>query len=115
MRGWFFSWYRVTPEERQNFRLYATLGAYCFLLQELFRDPGDFWFTLAMASVGGIALLQVVMRSDSHWFDRFGFLLGGLVALLGWWLTGAYTLAIVALLILPALVVDVALHRKHVP
>jgi hypothetical protein len=90
---------------------------YGFLLLELVVPQGrrGFWFTLAIAPLGAISLLQIAMRSDSLWFDRAAMLLAASLGLLGWWLTGITMLAMIALLILLVCVVDVALHRRHLP
>ena len=114
MSAWYTSLFRTTPERRQISRPSAALIAYGLLVLQLFRDPGDavaFWFTLAIAPLGGISLLQVVMQSDSLWFDRFAMLLGGLLALLGAWLSGAYLLAGIGIAFLLFCVLDVALQR----
>jgi hypothetical protein len=115
MGAWYTSWFRTTPELRQISRPRTALVAYGFLVLHLFRDPGDrvaFWFTLTIALLGGVSLLQLAMQSDSLWLDRLALLLGGLVALLGSWLTGAYLLAGIGIPILLICVADVALQRR---
>jgi hypothetical protein len=115
MSARYTSWFRTTPERRQISRPRAALIAYGFLVLQLFRHPGDalgFWVTLTIAPLGGISLLQVVMQSDSLWFDRFAMLLSGSLALLGSWLTGAYLLAGIGIAILLVCVADVVLQRR---
>ena len=117
MSGWFASWYRATPERRQVGRARAALIAYAFLLLQVLvpEDVVRFWVAIAMAPIGVASLLQVGMGSDSFWFDRFGMLIGGLVALLGWWLTGVYFHTALAIVFLSFVVLDVILQRRQLP